>query len=237
MRTIPKTRTGRLQFAESHWPVWEASAGALNLPPAQIEAVRDATAAARAAQSAAVDARFAYAAAVLAADTAQDVLQPLLAACVAQIRLTAEMSRDESIYALGEIAPPGAPTPAPGPGTPGDVAFRVLPDGALELSWNPVRSMPGEHKSTRGTYFEVSRGLGDNGPFTLVGTATPPRAGRRGRATFVDTTLPPGTTAARYVITARRVKRMERMGNVFVFQVGGGGVAGAITSAQQKMAA
>jgi hypothetical protein len=89
----------------------------------------------------------------------------------------------------GCVATPG---PTPAPGTPSALHVDLLATGALVLSWKCPHP-----SGAIGTVYEVQRRIGGEGdPFAYVGTT--------GSKTFIDDTLPAGSSNITYQITAVR---------------------------------
>ncbi|CAG1008354.1 hypothetical protein PHYC_03554 [Phycisphaerales bacterium] len=129
------------------------------------------------------------------------------------------------MYATAQIPPPPEPGPTPAPGTPFEPRVGLLQSGAIVLNWkcnNP--------EGTTGTIYEVRRSLtGSSGAFTLIGAS--------GVKEFTDETIPFGSGAVTYEITAVRSTRRGTPAQFNVnFGVNGPGLT-VTTVAPVKMAA
>lgn len=83
------------------------------------------------------------------------------------------------------------PSPRPVPGTPGDFTVELRGDGALQLRWK-CANPPG----TAGTIYQIARRIGATGEFVLLGGT--------GTKSYLDTTVPAGSTGVTYQIQAVR---------------------------------
>ena len=118
-------------------------------------------------------------------------MRDLGADLIKRIRVTAEQTGDPSLFGLAQIPEPKEPAPIP-PVEASDVAFDLLNDGSLELTWDGSVST--------GTTYVVRRAItpagGGEGAFQDVGFADEKR--------FVDASIPAGTERASYVVRAKK---------------------------------
>jgi hypothetical protein len=195
MSIVPPSRLGKIEFYESHIAPWTTNAAGIGLTPAAVTALATLTTQARAAYNAAEAARQAARTAtqnfydkVRALHNGAGAGQDMIDA----IRLHAQSKNDLNVYILAQIPAPSAPATTPPPGTPFDFTVGLLQNGALELKWkcnNP--------SGTQGTIYEVRRSTtGAGGSMVFVGAS--------GVRSFVDETLPMGSTPTTYQITAVR---------------------------------
>jgi hypothetical protein len=102
---------------------------------------------------------------------------------------------------------PGRPGRLPAPGQPAGFASTLRVDGTLRLTWrckNPV--------GAAGTLYEVRRS--DRSAATGAGGWTALAfVGLAGTRSFVDDTIPAGTAAVRYQVTAVRSTRRGAPGS------------------------
>lgn len=193
MRTLPDTRIGKIEFYESHLGPWAAAGGAIGLSIGALTAQAARVAAARAAFDAHIAAEAAARAATAAFTEAAAAMHgdPGAGAdMIAAIRTHAQTTDEPGVYTLAQIPPPKTPAALPPPGTPTGFRVDLLADGALALSWtcpNP--------RGAEGTVYEVLRSI-DSGPFAFAGVG--------GARSFTDRSVPAGTGAVTYQVTAVR---------------------------------
>ncbi|MBU6413235.1 MAG: hypothetical protein KGS45_07155 [Planctomycetes bacterium] len=223
MGIVPTTRLGKVQFYESHLDAWSGNAVAIGLTAAQVTNLSELTADARKAYD---DAELARIASKSATQAFYDAVRAMHngsgagADMIDAIRLKAQNTNDPNVYTLAQIPPPAPPGTTPPPGTPFDFTVGLLQDGAVELKWkcnNP--------SGTQGTIYEVKRRIGESGAFQFVGAI--------GVRTFIDDTIPSGSSPVTYQVTG---VRSTQRGNPAQFTVSfgsGGGGGFAITSVKE----
>jgi hypothetical protein len=188
MSLVPVKLIDKVQFYENHVDPWTINAVGIGTTTTimtdlagKITAARAAFTAQQAAQEDAKAATLAWQSAVIAmAAAGSDVVK--------QIRAKAGASGD-SVYVLAQIPAPATPTPAPPPGKPSDFTVSLEETGALNLAWkctNPAG----------GTIYQIYRRVGATGEFVFLGAT--------GSKTFVDNTVPAGSSALTYQIQAVR---------------------------------
>ena len=227
MGTFPNSRLGKVEFYESHVPIWGTAPTTIGLTVAQVTALSTATANARKAYDEQVSAHEAAKAATLNFHETVRLMHNAPgrgADMVLVIRTYAQTTNNPNVYVLAQIPPPATPGTTPPPGTPFDFAVGLLQNGALELRWkcnNP--------EGTSGTIYEVKRG----GQFI----------GATGVRTFTDETLSSGSSPVTYQVTGvRSTSRGNPAQFTVTFGMGGGGfaitsVTGENTTVGVKMAA
>ena len=214
MPTVPKTRSDKLEFYETHIVVWQAEPGSIGLDAGATDAQADRIAEARAAYDTHQEAMAAARAATQRYYNAIEAMHADPGAgadMIETIKAFAESTDDIGVYVRAQIPPPATKSTAPPPGTPTTFGTRLLGDGTLRLTWkcdNP--------RGTAGTVYEVLRSVGEGpvGEMEYLGTV--------GAKSFTDTTIPAGATNLVYQITALR---STRRGNPARFTVRFGGVA------------
>lgn len=194
MSTIPRTHEERIAFFEQRLADWAKNPAAIGLTAAQVAALQARTVEARAAQNALIAARAAAGNATLDRNLASDALFSLGGDLVRTIRAFAQASDDAIVYAEASIRPPKVPSPTGAPPPPTEVAFALLPGGALRISW--------KGSMARGTTFAVYRAPVGSRAYTLLDTVHAKH--------FVDRAIPPGTTSLAYAIEARRADHRVR---------------------------
>ena len=197
MSTYPTTpRVEFVDWCDVHTQVFTKNAATLGLSAAQVAGFDEATAKAR---SALLEQEQARQALMVATQRARDYVQTLreqAGSTVRTIRAHAETTDDPSaLYALAQIAPPAAQSPAPPPTQPKQLnATLIATTGALTLRWK-ARQPAG----TTGTTYLIRRKLPGEAAFSFVGVA--------GKKTFVDDTLPSALTHVQYTVQAQRGAR------------------------------
>lgn len=223
MPTVPKTRSDRLEFYETHIVAWQADPGSIGLDAGATDAQADRIAEARAAYDAHQEAIAAARAATQRYYNAVEAMHADPGAgadMIETIKAFAETTDDVGVYARAQIPPPATKSTAPPPGTPTTFGTRLLGDGALRLTWkcnNP--------RGTAGTVYEVLRSVGE-GPVGTVGGEME-YLGTAGSKSFTDTTIPAGATNLVYQITALRSTRRGSPARFTVRFGGGAGAGGA----------
>lgn len=191
MPVQPRKKQDNIAFFEQRNPIWAANAAALSLTPEETGQIDTLTTAARAAYDAAQLAASQAASATADQDLAIQAMRDFGGELIKQIRRNAEQTGDPSLFALAQIPAPKEPAPIP-PVEASDLAFDLLNDGALELSWTGSVST--------GTTYIVQRAItpagGSQGTYQDIGFADEKR--------FVDTTIPAGTERVSYVVRAKK---------------------------------
>jgi hypothetical protein len=190
MSLIPDTINGTIDYLESKVEPWTTNATAIGTTSAAVTSM----------DAKLTTAREKLANQVAAQEQAKNATAELKAAIrdlrragsdiVKQIRAKAATAGD-GVYFLAQIPAPALPAPIPPPGTPTDFAVTLNPDGSLKLRWkcaNPAGS--------QGTVYQLSRRIGEAGPFFVVGVT--------GSRSFVDTSVPAGTAGMTYQVIAVR---------------------------------
>ena len=223
MGTLPTTRLGKIEFYENHIQAWGANAAAIGLAPADIVALSALVSNARNSYNSAEQARAASRSATIVYHDQTSNLTDFGAGLLRSIRNFAESNDDPNVYALAQIPAPSPPGPVPPPGQPFELRVGLFQTGALELKWkanNPAGSS--------GTVYEVQRRVG-NSAFEYIGAA--------GTRTFLDESLPAGSTGVVYQITGIRSTQRGQAAQFLVnFGVQGTTVT-ALTTQEVRLAA
>jgi hypothetical protein len=211
MSTVPVKDLDVIQFFEFHYPVWNSAPPAsIGLTPAQLTALDTATKAARNTYTAQQSAKNAAKAATVNFRTAIGALRNSGADLVKAIRAFAQTSNNPAVYSLAQIDPPAPPAPRPAPGQPNDFTVTLSTEGAIVLKWKATNAA-----ASSGVYFNVRRKLAGDETYTIIGNT--------GSKSFVDDTLPFGTTSATYIIQGYRGTQAGEASDQFVVQFGVGG--------------
>lgn len=191
MPVQPRKKVENIEFFEQRNPIWTANAAALNLTPEELASLTALTDAARDAYTAAQLAASQALTATANQDQAIAAMRGLGGELIKKIRVTAEQTSDPSLFGLAQIPTPKDPAPIP-PVEASNITFGLLPSGSLELAWDGSVST--------GTTYIVRRALtpagGNPGSFQDLGFADEKR--------YIDSTIPPGTAEARYVVRAKK---------------------------------
>jgi hypothetical protein len=204
MGVIPDKKNEQIVFAEQHVPKWAVAPTGVGLTAAMCTAMATAATNARKSHDDALAARLAAKAATVQADNDLAALYQLVTEAVKTIRLYAESTNNPNVYAKAEIPPPAAPVPAQPPTQPVELSAALRPTGALAIQWRCAAASAGLDASTSNVLYTVRRRVGNAGAWTLVGTAKPSRAGKRGFTTFTDDTLPPSPQGLQYLVQGVR---------------------------------
>lgn len=208
MPIVPKSIADEIAFFENHNTPWSTNALAIGTTTAAVTALATQTAAARAAYNAQQAAQNAAKAATLTLKGAMDAMGIAGSDIIKSIKTKAATAGD-SVYALAEIPAPATPSPVGPPGTPSDFKVALNADGSLKLTWKCTN--PGA-----GTIYQIYRRVGASGEFTYLGGV--------GSKSFVDNTLPAGSSAVTYQMQAARSTAVGAWAQFNVnFGVGGSG--------------
>lgn len=210
MRILPKTIPGRIEFLNTHIPVWASDPDAVGLSPGELDELSNLRQEAEKAQQLAREAREA---AIAATSALHEVAERMTAAAsLALDRIKLAARTDEKVYVAAQIPVPQPSSPTrttPPPGTPTNFQITLRQTGVLELAWSC--SHP---RGTQGTLYEVSRRV--VGVVGVVGGATTMGAACQGNdadfvhlgvvsaKAFADESLPLGAASVEYEVTALR---------------------------------
>lgn len=220
MTVVPDRDLDAVQFFESHVPVWAATPAAVGLTAAQVAALDTATKAARNAYTAQQNARNAAKAATTAYHNNVGTMREIGGDLIKTIKAFAATSNNPGVYAAAQIPMPAQPGPLPPPGQPDDFDVRLTGSGGLSLNWKAANAAP-----STGAYFTVRRRLGSQGPFVFIGGT--------GGKTFVDDSIPAGTSFVTYLVQGFRGEQPGPESELVSVQFG----AGDNVNAQFKLAA
>lgn len=209
MSTVPRKDLETIQFFELHVPVWTGTPAAIGLTPAQVTALDTLTKAARNTYTAQQNAKNAAKAATVNFRSAIAALRNNGADLVKLIRAFAQTTNNPNVYALAQINPPAPPTPRPAPGQPTDFTVALTTEGAISLRWKAANASP-----SSGAFFNIRRKLAGQNAFEIIGNT--------GSKSFVDDTIPLGTTHATYIIQGYRGTTAGEASDQFVVQFGVG---------------
>lgn len=208
---LPNTPLEKIQFCENHVDPWTTNATAIGTTSTAVTDLTTKTTAARAAYNAQQAAQLAAKAATGDYHMAVSAMASAASDIIKSVKAKAATSGD-SVYTLAQIPAPALPGPRPAPGQPTDFVVQLDATGALNLAWkcpNPA--------GTSGTIYQVWRRIGSTGDFSYIGGS--------GTRSFVDATLPAGSSSVTYQIQAVRSTVVGPWAQFNVnFGVSGGGV-------------
>jgi hypothetical protein len=190
MAVVPSKKLPRLEFYEQHEPVWTSEQANIGLAATDPTTLATKNAAARAAYENHLAAQQNARAATQGWYEALADLSTFGAGLINKIRARASTGGGLATYTLAQIPPPATPAPVGPPGTPTKFKVEVDQSGALILSFacaNPA--------GAGGTTYLIARQVG-SGEFVTLGAT--------GKKKFTDDTLPAGTAAVTYRVTAQR---------------------------------
>ncbi|QQS09697.1 MAG: hypothetical protein IPK69_03495 [Phycisphaerales bacterium] len=192
MAVLPSSIVDRLEWFEQRYQDWIDNSASVGLSPAQSDAVKQATVAARAAYNAAQAARIAAKNATIGQAAAMRTLSDLGADAIRYIRAFAEsqptQQQQDTVYQLASVPPPAPPTPAGPPEAPTDLVGDPNADGTVTLNW--------KGSTANQTFFTIWRRIGTSTTWTQVGAVA--------SKTFIDATAPAGVASVRYTVRAQR---------------------------------
>lgn len=245
MPVQPDKKLEQINFALNHIDVWTTAAAQIGLTTAQATLVKTSATTASDSYQAALQARQASKAATMKADDDLKAMKEAVAEAVKSIRLYAETTNNEQVYATAQIPAPAPRTPALPPTKPVNLSFTIEPSGALTLSWTNAASSAGYDASTQNVIYTVRRRISatGSGTFAIVGAVPAARSGRRGLTSFTDDTLPRGSSNIQYLVVPQRGTLTGPSSEVYTVNLGVGSGAGLTisaapaTNADLKMAA
>ena len=188
---MPGSNTPAQQWLEARIAAWAAGPAAIGLTSAQVTNlaadITDARDSFTSVQTIRGDSRNATASYDDKATAMRHNASPL----IANIKNFAENQADpQVVYDAANVSPKDPPSPAPAPSQPTNIRRVIEPDGAVTLSWDAIAPV--------GAIYNVTRRLATETGFTFVGQ------GDGSDKSFSDSTVPPGTTSATYIIQGVR---------------------------------
>lgn len=217
MPVVPSKDVDAIQYFEDHVSIWSEAGPTIGVTVPQADGVSDATAAARTAYQAQQQAKQAAKNSTVAFQAAMRVMRTKGGDLIKTVKAFAANSADPStVYTKAQIEPPAPPTSAPLPGQPTDFNVQLQSDGAVNIKWKSTNSA-----ASGGVYFAVRRKLAGETSFTLVGTT--------GSKSFVDATIPTGTTSLTYIVQGFRGQSAGTASEQLSLQFGSAG-SGAVNT-------
>ena len=186
---------------------WMATPEDFGLDPARLAALKAANDAATAAELEMVAKRLASETATANFNDLCRTVRQLGGAAVRTIDAFAITSGDpNAVWNAAGIPAPKTPGTLPPPGQPGSITATLNSLGELTIKWKCTNP-----RGVSGVIYQVLRGL--NG-------ATPTQVDLVGEKTFVDATVPAGTTTVTYIIRARRGPQLGTPSSDFTVRFG-----------------
>lgn len=211
MGVIPSNRAEKIAFYNTRLAPWGTHFGDIGLTASEVANLTALVEAAAAAQEAAELAREESKAATQAYYDAVAAMGKTGKGLVETIRTYAVSTNNTNVYTLSLIPPPVIDSALPPPGIPREFSVGLTTDGWVTLKWKCTNP-----EGASGTGYEVKRKVG-SGAFSIIGIGG-------GDKTYVDSTLPAGSTGVVYQVTGVRSGLRGPSAQVNVnFGVGGGG--------------
>ncbi len=213
-----------IPWSTAHAERWASDPSAVGMTQQQADSVKAAADAAKAAKAAALAARQASLNATYAQEQAERNLRRAVQTAVMLIDVCAENNDNPAaIYSAAELDAPTVPRAVPAPGKVKQLTASLDP-----LSGAPVLRWKGNNPRGSGSVtYMVSRRIGGQRSYTFIGTAASSGPSRR---TFIDTTLPVGTTEVTYLVRPLRGASEGEPEQVFIRF---GAVAGSAAAAER----
>ncbi|MFN8729773.1 MAG: hypothetical protein ACK5Z4_07920 [Planctomyces sp.] len=211
MSVIPNKPIDVYEFSTARVGIWSAIAPQIGLTVAEVTALEDANDGFSTGNDNAVKARAASKAATETLRVSTSLMRTRLSDAVQKIRLFAEATNNPNVYGLAQIPAPSARTPLPPPVQPTDLNATISATGILTLSFRAPNS-------GQGTTFLIRRKLATESNFSFIGTATGTRSVIK---TFIDETLPAGSTNMQYIIYGQRGSVRGPDSPIFTVVIGG----------------
>jgi hypothetical protein len=186
---VPNTINDAIAWYEDRIDAWQTSAAQIGLAAGTVTSLKALITAARAKFADAEKARITSEAATLELKNAAATLRVVGSGAISTIKGYAATTNNPNVYAIAQVSPPSPPSPLPPPNAPTDVMAELLLNGALKLKWKATQ--PGS-----GTVYRIARQFNGAGEFINIDTV--------GEKTFTDNSVPYGTDAVTYRISARR---------------------------------
>jgi hypothetical protein len=222
MGVIPTTIIGKIQFYETHLPVWAVDPTAIGLTALQLADLSLLTTAARADFDSTQSIRDAARASTLDQKVSVNAMQELGGDLVKTIRAFAETTNDDTVFSAAQIPPPAPPTPAGPPDMPTEVSAEINNFGYVLIKWKGSRSF--------GTQFVLQRQLtpvgGAPGTWTYAGSST--------TNDYTDTTVPTGFASVSYRVYAQRAGGISDASGTTTIAFGTGSGSNSSSSASSE---
>lgn len=205
MTIVPTSRYDAIDWLGAHLAIWGADPTAIGLTPEILANLTALHSDAQAAELEAIEANNTKLAASASFRTKADTMRDATVAAVQTVKAFAQTSNDPTVYQLAQIPEPVGPSPADPPEVPSQLAARFINGGRLDLSW--------KGKGPQGTFYNVLRRLSDADPYVSIGTTT-------GKS-FLDETLPGGTSRVEYQVVAQQTTN-KVYGPEYIVRLGSG---------------
>jgi len=189
MSLIPNTKSAKIAFFNSKIAPWTTNATAIGTTAGAVTALEALVTDAQTKLDAQVAAEQAAKTATMTSNNGVDAMVTAGSDIIKAIRAKAATA-GISVYELAQIPDPATPTPVTTLGQPSDFNVGLGADGALTLKWKC--SSP----RASGVIYQVWRRIGNASDFSYLGGT--------GAKSFVDDTLPAGSSSMVYKLQAVR---------------------------------
>ncbi|MBY0307929.1 MAG: fibronectin type III domain-containing protein [Phycisphaerales bacterium] len=209
-----QTIADRLQFLKERIPVYQAAPANFGVTAAALTQLDNAYKAADGAYQAALDARAAAKKATQMQEDALRLMGTQQSNVLRSIKTFADnkptVAERNAVYAAALLPVPQPPSSLPAPSTPTSVSADPNANGTVTVRWKA--------SGNAGAVYTVWRKLAGNSQFTQVGLVA--------KKSFIDTTVPAGTTSCQYQVQAVRGTQMSTATQPVTVQFGTGGAVG-----------
>jgi hypothetical protein len=226
MAILPSRFQDFLAFVQNHASTWQANHAEIGVSSAQTTSFTGFVAALEAAYQNQISAKQAQKNATIALNDAASGTRAAASDMLRLIKAFAENSgKPNEVYALADIPPPAAPSPAAPPGQPTTFKASLEAEGFLTMTWKAPNP-----SGLGGTVWTIRRKLGAEGEWAQVGAT--------GLKRFTDETLPLGAGGGlvQYQVQGQRGQALGLASVPFVVQFGAGSGGGGFRIASQFMA-
>ena len=205
MTIVPRSRPDAIDWLGAHLPVWTADPTSIGLTIDLVADLATKHSEALAAETDADEANNAKLAASASFRSKADTMRESAVAAVQAIKAFAQTSGDPSVYQAAQIPEPASPSPAEPPEAPSELTATFINGGRLDLAW--------KGKGPQGTFYNVLRRLDEADSYASIGTTT--------SKSFLDETLPGGTSRVEYQVVAQQTSN-KVYGPEFIVRLGSG---------------
>ncbi len=213
MGVVPSSRIAKVEFYETHAPIWGIGPTLIGLTAVQVTNMTALTKAARDAYNAQQTAIDAAKSATTKFYNAVHDMQGLGADLIANIKTFAETTNNPNVYVLANVPAPAAPTPAGPPVAPDMLNAVMNSDGTIHLTWKGTLAQR--------QFFSVWR--------QLPSQSMPVQISAVAAKEYTDVTVPRGLQQVIYNVRAHRDSAVSvPTSNLVVYFgaiPGGGGLA------------
>jgi hypothetical protein len=202
---LPSRSLPTVEWLEARIAAWNTNYASIGVTSAQVLDLATGIANARTAYTSVTKIRADSKSTTLDFNGQATVIHDKAAGMIANIKAFAEASGNAAtVYALANVSPADAPTPAGPPVTPSNVRATVQNGGNVLVEW--------DGSLAQRTFFEVLRIVDSAVEFSRIASI--------GEKEFVDTTVPQGSVKVQYAIRAVRGTSISPNAGPAVVQIG-----------------